>query len=159
MRSGRWWKRGRGLAAENLLLSTSVISVSPWRNKKFKGNQRSWRISLAYFQWATLEAGMGELRVYPMQKLINVCCVYMILQAALAYVSFTMNWVYWLIIILSYSSRPWFYTNKAVLLKFKKSTKHVFVYVFILIYSHSVHSKSLLFCFWIIQTFRHIEPL
>ena len=60
MRSGRWWKRGRGLAAENLLLSTSVIPVSPWRNKKFKGNQRSWRVSLAYFQWATLEAEMGD---------------------------------------------------------------------------------------------------
>lgn len=59
MRSGRWWKKGRGLAAENLLLSTSVVSISPWRNKKFKGNQRSWRISLAYFKWATLEAGMG----------------------------------------------------------------------------------------------------
>lgn len=56
MRSGRWWERGWGLVAENLLLPTSVISVSPWRNKKFKGNQQSWRISLAYFQWATLEA-------------------------------------------------------------------------------------------------------
>lgn len=34
MRSSRWWKRGRGLAAENLLLSTSVVSIRPWRNKK-----------------------------------------------------------------------------------------------------------------------------
>lgn len=51
-------EEGPGLAAENLLLSTSVVSVSPWRNRKFKGNQRSWRISLAYFKWAT-EAEMG----------------------------------------------------------------------------------------------------
>lgn len=87
MRSGRWWKRGRRLAAENLLLSTSVISLGPWRNKKFKGNQRSWQLSLAYFQWATLEAetgGRGELGLYPM--LINVCCIYKILQALYSYI-------------------------------------------------------------------------
>lgn len=62
MRSGRWWKKGRGLAAETLLLATSTIWVGPWRNKKFKGNQRSRRISLAYFKWATLEAGTGRTR-------------------------------------------------------------------------------------------------
>lgn len=89
MRSGRWWKRGWGLAAENLLLTTSVISVSPWRNKKFKGNQRLWRISLAYFQWATLEAEMGDSWVYPMQELINVCCVYLILLHHVLYTEYT----------------------------------------------------------------------
>lgn len=60
-RSSRWWERGRGLGAENLLLSTSVISIRLWRNKKFKGNQRSWQISLAYFQWAALETEKGVL--------------------------------------------------------------------------------------------------
>lgn len=83
MKSGRWWKRGRVLAAENLLLSTSVISLRPWQNNKFKGNQPSWRISLPYFQWGTLEEEKGESRVYPKQDLINSHCVHTICQVSL----------------------------------------------------------------------------
>lgn len=83
MKSGRWWKRGRVLAAENLLLCTSVISLRPWQNNKFKGNQPSWRISLPYFQWGTLEVEKRESRVYPEQDLINSLCVHRIWQVSL----------------------------------------------------------------------------
>lgn len=108
MRSGRWWKRGRRLVAENLLLSTSVISLSPWRNKKFKGNQRSWRVSLAYFQWATLEAEVGELGCIPCRN--SMYAVYtwycrLHLHIHLQYTEYT-----WGTLLLPVSERPWFQT-------------------------------------------------
>lgn len=96
MRSGRWWKKGRRLAAETLLPATSTISVSAWRNKKFKGNQRSRRISLAYFKWATLEAGTGGSVVGGASRARNNQCVTlqcMIQQASCLCILFTAPWL------------------------------------------------------------------